>query len=104
MTIHLRLPALAAFALIGLVAPAMAAPAVPADANAALWCATAFTQVEPQARSAGQTEMADNFLKYGKGLITGLMLQWQDGKQSAVWPKDVAKVDVKFPSFIKLSN
>ncbi|WP_248883479.1 ABC transporter substrate-binding protein [Bradyrhizobium japonicum] len=43
-------------------------------------------------------------IKYGKGLITGLMLQWQDGKQSAVWPKDVAKVDVKFPSFIKLSN
>jgi len=70
MTIHLRLPALAAFALIGLVAPATAAPAVPADANEALWCATAFTQVEPQARSAGQTEMADNFLKYGKGLTT----------------------------------
>ncbi|MCS3726754.1 ABC transporter substrate-binding protein [Bradyrhizobium betae] len=43
-------------------------------------------------------------IKYGKGLITGLMLQWQDGKQSAVWPKDVAKVDIKFPSFIKLSN
>jgi branched-chain amino acid transport system substrate-binding protein len=32
------------------------------------------------------------------------MLQWQDGKQIAVWPKDVAKADIKFPSFIKLSN
>ncbi|MGO4513083.1 ABC transporter substrate-binding protein [Bradyrhizobium sp. 2TAF36] len=52
----------------------------------------------------GKDDPFTHSIKYGKGLITGLMLQWQDGKQSAVWPKDVAKVDVKFPSFIKLSN
>nr|WP_245323871.1 ABC transporter substrate-binding protein [Bradyrhizobium stylosanthis] len=52
----------------------------------------------------GKDDQFTHSIKYGKGLITGLMLQWQDGKQSAVWPKDVAKVDVKFPSFIKLSN
>ncbi|WP_247304761.1 MULTISPECIES: ABC transporter substrate-binding protein [unclassified Bradyrhizobium] len=52
----------------------------------------------------GKDDPFTHSIKYGKGLITGLMLQWQDGKQSSVWPKDVAKVDVKFPSFIKLSN
>ncbi|WP_439400512.1 ABC transporter substrate-binding protein (plasmid) [Bradyrhizobium sp. PMVTL-01] len=52
----------------------------------------------------GKDDPFTHSIKYGKGLITGLMLQWQDGKQSAVWPKDVAKVEVKFPSFIKLSN
>ena len=52
----------------------------------------------------GKDDPFTHSIKYGKGLITGLMLQWQNGKQSAVWPKDVAKVDVKFPSFIKLSN
>jgi branched-chain amino acid transport system substrate-binding protein len=52
----------------------------------------------------GKDDPFTHSIKYGKGLITGLMLQWQDGKQSAVWPKDVAKVDIKFPSFIRLSN
>ena len=69
MTLHLRLPALAALVVFGLVAPAVAQD-VPADANQALWCATAFTQVEPQARSAGQADMADSFLKYSKLLGT----------------------------------
>ncbi|QQN65948.1 ABC transporter substrate-binding protein [Bradyrhizobium diazoefficiens] len=52
----------------------------------------------------GKDDPFTHSIKYGKGLITGLMLQWQDGKQIAVWPKDVAKADIKFPGFIKLSN
>ena len=40
-------------------------------------------------------------LKTGKGAITGLMLQWQDGKQVNLWPKDVANGKLTFPSFIK---
>ncbi|MDA9426257.1 ABC transporter substrate-binding protein [Bradyrhizobium sp. CCBAU 53380] len=52
----------------------------------------------------GKDDPFTHSIKYGKGLITGLMLQWQDGKQVAVWPKDVAKADIKFPSFVKLSN
>src|ERR1700754_1507530 len=51
----------------------------------------------------GKDDPFTHSIKYGKGLITGLMLQWQDGKQSAVWPKDVATVDVKFPAFIKVT-
>ena len=41
-------------------------------------------------------------LKTGKGFITGLMLQWQDGKQVNMWPADVANGKMKWPSFIKL--
>jgi len=43
-------------------------------------------------------------LKTGKGYITGLMLQWQDGQQLNVWPKDLAKAQVKFPAFVKLPS
>jgi branched-chain amino acid transport system substrate-binding protein len=32
------------------------------------------------------------------------MVQWQDGKQVAVWPTSVATGKLHFPPFIKLSN
>ena len=41
-------------------------------------------------------------LKIGPGTITGLMLQWQNGKQVNLWPANVANGKVKFPSFIKI--
>jgi len=43
-------------------------------------------------------------LKIGKGAITGLMLQWQDGKQVNLWPREVANAKLRFPSFIKLGS
>lgn len=49
----------------------------------------------------GKDDPFTHGLKYGKGLLTGLMLQWQDGKQVAVWPPEVAKAKIKFPAFIK---
>jgi branched-chain amino acid transport system substrate-binding protein len=52
----------------------------------------------------GKDDPFTHSIKYGKGLITGLMLQWQGGKQTAVWPKEVAKSDLKFPSFVKVTN
>jgi branched-chain amino acid transport system substrate-binding protein len=52
----------------------------------------------------GKDDPFTHSIKYGKGLITGLMLQWQDGKQVAVWPKEVAKGQLKFPSFIKVTS
>ena len=51
----------------------------------------------------GKNDEFTHSIKYGKGLITGLMLQWQDGKQVSVWPKEVAKGQLKFPSFIKVT-
>ncbi|HMN73650.1 MAG TPA: ABC transporter substrate-binding protein [Rhodoblastus sp.] len=41
-------------------------------------------------------------LRTGKGYITGLMLQWQDGKQVNLWPKEVANGSMKFPGFVKV--
>src|SRR5258707_4520048 len=52
----------------------------------------------------GKDDPFTHSIKYGKGLITGLMLQWQDGQQVAVWPKEVAKAPIKFPSFIKVTS
>ncbi|HVX79646.1 MAG TPA: ABC transporter substrate-binding protein [Bradyrhizobium sp.] len=52
----------------------------------------------------GRNDQFTHSIKYGKGLITGLLLQWQDGKQVAVWPKEVAKGQLKFPSFIKVTS
>ena len=40
-------------------------------------------------------------LKIGAGAITGLMLQWQDGKQVNLWPKTLANGKLIFPAFIK---
>jgi branched-chain amino acid transport system substrate-binding protein len=51
----------------------------------------------------GKDDQFTHGLKYGKGLITGLMLQWQDGAQTSVWPPEVAKAKIKFPSFIKVT-
>jgi branched-chain amino acid transport system substrate-binding protein len=41
-------------------------------------------------------------LKVGPDTITGLMLQWQDGKQVNLWPSNVASGQLKFPKFIKV--
>ena len=43
-------------------------------------------------------------LRYGPGLVTGVAIQWQDGKQMCVWPKDKANAKLKFPSFVRLPN
>jgi branched-chain amino acid transport system substrate-binding protein len=43
-------------------------------------------------------------LKVGPDTITGLMLQWQNGKQVNLWPTNVANGKMKFPSFIKVGS
>jgi branched-chain amino acid transport system substrate-binding protein len=52
----------------------------------------------------GKDDEFTHGMKYGKGLVTGLFLQWQDGQQVAVWPPEVAKSQLKFPSFIKVTS
>jgi branched-chain amino acid transport system substrate-binding protein len=41
-------------------------------------------------------------LNIGPTTITGLMLQWQDGKQVNLWPTNVANGKLKFPKFVKV--
>ncbi len=43
-------------------------------------------------------------IKYGPGLVSGILLQWHDGKQLAVWPEKVANGKISFPKFIKAEN
>src|SRR6201997_2735156 len=52
----------------------------------------------------GKDDPFTHSIKYGPGLITGLLMQWQDGQQVAVWPKEVAKTQMKFPSFVKVTS
>ncbi len=40
-------------------------------------------------------------LKYGKQYVTGIVIQWQNGKQVPLWPESVAKAKIIFPSFVK---
>ncbi len=50
----------------------------------------------------GQDSDFPHGLKYGADFVSGLMIQWQDGKQVTVWRARVANGTLKFPSFIKL--
>lgn len=34
--------------------------------------------------------------------VSGLLVQWQDGKQKTVWPTEIANAKITFPSFVKL--
>jgi branched-chain amino acid transport system substrate-binding protein len=43
-------------------------------------------------------------LKSGSDTITGLMLQWQNGKQVNLWPAKIANGTPKFPKFIKVGS
>ena len=43
-------------------------------------------------------------LKTGEGFITGLFLQWQNGEQVNMWPANLAKGKLAFPSFVKIGN
>jgi branched-chain amino acid transport system substrate-binding protein len=52
----------------------------------------------------GRGDALTHGLKYGSGLVTGVHLQWQSGKQVAIWPTEVANGKIAFPSFIKLAQ
>jgi branched-chain amino acid transport system substrate-binding protein len=41
-------------------------------------------------------------MKYGEGYVTGVALQWQDGKQVTLWPKAAPNIKIKFPAFMHL--
>jgi branched-chain amino acid transport system substrate-binding protein len=43
-------------------------------------------------------------LKYGPDFVSGMVFQWQDGKQVTVWPAKIADGKVKYPSFARPSH
>jgi branched-chain amino acid transport system substrate-binding protein len=52
----------------------------------------------------GKDSANPHALKIGADTISGLMLQWQNGKQVNLWPEKVANGKMKFPSFIKVGS
>jgi len=43
-------------------------------------------------------------IKSGPGAVSGLVFQWQNGKQITVWPQKIAEGKLKFPDFVKMSQ
>jgi len=52
----------------------------------------------------GKDDPFTHAMKYGTDLVSGLVVQWQDGKQVAVWPPAVATGTLRFPGFVKVAN
>jgi branched-chain amino acid transport system substrate-binding protein len=51
----------------------------------------------------GKDDPFTHAMKYGKDYVSGIALQWQDGKQVCVWPSSICSGKVAFPSFVKVS-
>ena len=64
--------------------------------------ATDFVGTIGRVQFRGKDSPNPHALKIGPDTISGLMLQWQNGKQVNLWPAKVANGKVKFPSFIKV--
>ncbi|HWK47351.1 MAG TPA: ABC transporter substrate-binding protein [Stellaceae bacterium] len=52
----------------------------------------------------GKDDQFPHAMKQGAEFVSGLLVQWQDGKQMTVWPDGVANTKMRFPGFIKLSQ
>jgi branched-chain amino acid transport system substrate-binding protein len=50
----------------------------------------------------GKDDAFPHAMKQGADFVSGLLVQWQDGKQVTVWPTKLALGKQRFPSFIKL--
>jgi branched-chain amino acid transport system substrate-binding protein len=50
----------------------------------------------------GKDDQFTHAMKYGPGLVTGVAIQWQNGKQMCIWPADKANTKIAFPSFVKV--
>ncbi len=50
----------------------------------------------------GKDDTYTHAMKYGPKFVTGIFMQWQDGKQVCIWPRDKCPNPLKFPSFVKL--
>lgn len=49
----------------------------------------------------GKDELFTHSIQYGPGLMTGVLGQWQNGKQVAIWPKEAADGKLVLPPAVK---
>ncbi len=52
----------------------------------------------------GRDNQFTHGLKYGPDHVSGMIFQWQGGKQVPVWPAKVADGKLKYPAFARPSN
>ena len=52
----------------------------------------------------GKEDRFTHAIKSGPGTVSGMVFQWQNGKQVSVWPKDIADGKLKFPDFVKVTQ
>ncbi|MGH7042778.1 MAG: ABC transporter substrate-binding protein [Acetobacteraceae bacterium] len=50
----------------------------------------------------GRKDQFTHAIKYGTDYITGVYMQWQNGKQVCIWPTNLCHNKMIFPSFVKL--
>lgn len=50
----------------------------------------------------GKNDSYTHALRYGRDWVTGIFVQWQNGKQVCVWPQEKCPNKVAFPKFVKL--
>lgn len=52
----------------------------------------------------GKNDQFTHGLVYGPDAVSGMVFQWQDGKQVTVWPAKIAQGKLKYPSFARPTN
>jgi len=52
----------------------------------------------------GKDDEFTHGIKSGPGYVSGLVFQWQNGKQVVVWPTKIADGKLQYPKFVKLSQ
>ncbi len=62
---------------------------------------TDWTGVAGRTQFYGKDEPFTHSIRYGTGYVTGLLAQWQGGKQVAVWPPQIATGQVVLPAAVK---
>ncbi len=63
---------------------------------------TDYVGVMGRVKFYGKDSPFTHGIEIGKGLITGINIQWQNGQQVCLWPTDICKGTLKFPAFVKL--
>jgi branched-chain amino acid transport system substrate-binding protein len=52
----------------------------------------------------GRDDQFTHGLKYGPEDVSGMVFQWQDGKQVTLWPVKIAEGKLKYPAFARPTN
>jgi branched-chain amino acid transport system substrate-binding protein len=52
----------------------------------------------------GRDNQFTHAMKYGTQYVSGVDIQWQNGKQVCIWPSNLCHAQIKFPDFVKVNR